>query len=90
MLGEEKIPDFSPHPFTQWFLVIVFGVPFVVLLIWSIKNSEKSYLFGKRWLFKGEPHISKVGIFWLRITNTILLIITLLFFMNWLISFFKN
>ncbi|WP_051382004.1 MULTISPECIES: hypothetical protein [Sediminibacillus] len=85
MYREQPVPDFSPHPFAVWFFIIVFGIPFVALLVWSIIKPDQSYLFGRRWMFNGEPKVSELGAFWIRLLSIIMLIITLISFIDWIV-----
>ncbi|PKR77574.1 hypothetical protein CEY16_06445 [Halalkalibacillus sediminis] len=78
MDNEQPIPDFSPHPFAEWFIIIVLVVPLIALLIWMIKEPEEGYLFGKRWMFRSEPELSEDGVFFTRLSSIIALAIILL------------
>lgn len=43
-------------------ITVIFMIPLYGLLIWTYYCPEESILFGRRWMYKEEPEISKAAI----------------------------
>jgi hypothetical protein len=47
---------------TTIFFTVIILIPLYGLLIWTYYCPEESLLFGKRWMYKEEPEISRTAI----------------------------
>ncbi|WP_067841548.1 hypothetical protein [Amphibacillus sediminis] len=57
------------------FLLIVFGIPIYILLIWTFIEPEEAYLFGRRWQYNRTPELSDLAISWIRTGSVFAMII---------------
>lgn len=56
-------------------------MPLCAVLIWSYFYPEESMLFGKRWMYKGEPELSEGAIRYTKVASLISLIVIALIFL---------
>lgn len=59
---------------TTIFFAVVLLIPVYGLLIWAYTCPEDSILFGNRWMYKGEPELSKTAIRYTRFASMTLMI----------------
>ncbi|KNB73042.1 hypothetical protein ADS79_13520 [Brevibacillus reuszeri] len=55
----------------------------VIILIWTYFDPKESILWGKRWMYKEEPELSKGAILYAKVASVIFIVIlTAIFILN--------
>ncbi|MFS1514160.1 hypothetical protein VQL36_17280 [Chengkuizengella sp. SCS-71B] len=55
-------------------IMIIFMIPIYGILIWTFFYPEESILFGRRWMYKEEPELSKEIILYTKFVSIIAMV----------------